>query len=71
MADNRKQHTTHQRVPTLKKRDAIQGRCLCWYSWGLPLIGFAITFIFGVGLSLSNANIRSNIQNVGLGLFVL
>jgi pimeloyl-ACP methyl ester carboxylesterase len=68
MADVLKQSMSSM-TPAIHRHEATKVKCHCWYSWGLPLIGFAVTFICGVGLSLSNADIRADVQSVGLGLF--
>ncbi len=47
----------------------IQRRCLL--SWQIPLIGFGLTFVLGLGLSYSNQDIRSELQFVGLGVFTV
>jgi pyrimidine-specific ribonucleoside hydrolase len=41
----------------------------CRLSWQIPLIGFGLTFLIGVGLSYSNQDIRPEVQFVGLAIF--
>jgi pyrimidine-specific ribonucleoside hydrolase len=43
----------------------------CRYSWCLPLTGFTVTFICGLGLSVSNSDVRTDVQTIGLSLFAL
>ncbi len=40
-------------------------------SWQVPLAGYVITFLLGVGLSLSNQDIRMAVELVGLVLFAV
>ncbi|WP_143289477.1 hypothetical protein [Brunnivagina elsteri] len=43
----------------------------CLLSWQIPLIGFGLTFLLGLGLSYSNQDIRSEVQSVGLLVFTV
>lgn len=43
----------------------------CLLSWQIPLIGFGLTFVLGLGFSYSNQDIRSEVQSVGLGVFTV
>ncbi len=43
----------------------------CLLSWQIPLIGFGLTFLVGLGLSYSNQDIRSEVQSVGLAIFTV
>jgi inosine-uridine nucleoside N-ribohydrolase len=41
------------------------------FSWQIPLIGFGLTFLLGLGFSYSNQDIRSEVQSVGLVIFTV
>jgi hypothetical protein len=71
MADALKHHTSNPTTDAIKGQDMSKVMRQCRYSWCLPLTGFMVTFICGVGLSLSNTNIRADVQSIGLGLFAL
>jgi len=43
----------------------------CRYSWLLPGLGFGLTFAGGIGLSVSNQDLRMDTQIVGLVIFTL
>lgn len=47
----------------------IRRRCLL--SWQIPLIGFWLTFLLGLGFSYSNQDIRPEVQSVGLVVFTV
>jgi len=40
-------------------------------SWKIPLIGYALTFLLGAGLSASNKNIRTEVEIVGVAVFLI
>lgn len=37
-------------------------------SWAVPLVGYATTFLIGVGLSASNENVQTTVEIVGAGV---
>ncbi len=43
----------------------------CKYSWLFPLTGFVLTFVGGLGFSLSNQDIRVDVQRIGLVVFAV
>ncbi|WP_373543222.1 nucleoside hydrolase [Chamaesiphon sp.] len=43
----------------------------CLLSWQIPSIGFGLTFLFGLGFSYSNRDIRAEVQSVGLVVFTV
>lgn len=43
----------------------------CFLSWQIPLIGFGLTFLLGLGSSYSNQDIRPKGQSVGLVIFTV
>lgn len=43
----------------------------CLLGWQIPLIGFGLTFVLGLGFSYSNQDIRPEVQFVGLAIFTV